>query len=86
MEQIEANPIEARELAAARLLNDALAVMHKSLETSGLSETAVAEILGVPVETIQEMLEGSRRFSLEFVGRFVKACGFQARLTFKEPD
>ena len=86
LEAIEADPIQARELAAARVEMEALAVMHKALKASWESTSSIAEILGTTEEKIAEILEGSRPFSLPFVGRFVKACGFQAHVTFGDSD
>ena len=86
LEEVEADPVQARELAAARVEMDALAVMHKALEASGESIASMATILGASEEQISEILEGSRPFSLPFVGRFVKACGFQAHVTFGDLD
>lgn len=82
LEEIEANPITARELAAARVESDAIAVMHKVLELSGESVDSMAAILDMPSEILSEILEGSRPFPLAFVGRLVRACGFQAHVTF----
>lgn len=80
LEEIEANPIEARELAAANLEHEFVWAMDRALKKSGYSISQVAKILGVNEEVIAPILRWENPCSIAFVGRFLKACGFEAEI------
>lgn len=83
LEEIEASPIEARELAAAQLEGEFVWAMDRALRKSGYSISQVAEILGINEEVLAPILRWEKPCSIAFAGRFLKACGFEAELTIE---
>lgn len=83
LEEIEANPIEARELAAACLEGEFVWAMDRALQKSGYSISQIAKILGINEEVLAPILRWEKPCSIAFVGRFLKACGFEAKIVIE---
>lgn len=80
VEEAEANPADARELAAARL---ALSVEHalgKAFELSRLGRTELAQRLDVSLSAVSQVLDSDGNLRISTIGRYARALGYQASL------
>jgi transcriptional regulator with XRE-family HTH domain len=80
LDEIEANPIECREMSAAGLNLDVISALGIAFARSGLTQAELAEVLGVSEETVQRTLDGDVVFHTNLIARYLRAMGFELHL------
>ena len=80
LEQIESDPIEARELAAADLGLRAILEVQKAMKESGMSQIDLATSLGISESAVSQVLNGDGNLRMHTFARYLRALGFEATL------
>lgn len=80
LEEMENNPNEARELAAARLGLRALTVLQEAMASSDISQVQLATSLGISESAVSQTVNGDGNIRLHTFGRYLRALGYQATL------
>lgn len=80
LEEMESNPNEARELAAARLGLRALKALQEAMASSGISQVQLATSLGISESAVSQTVNGDGNIRLHTFGRYLRALGYQATL------
>ena len=78
--------LDRRELGAAGLLNDIVGILHTAVEHSGLSQSEIAERMGVGESRISQILNGEGNLRAATLGRFLGALGLKLSLDLVEFD
>lgn len=82
IEEFEAHPRGAQEMAAARLAHDVTDLLNRALSQTGLQQAEWAKIVGVtPGRVSQVLADGNLRVSS--IAKYARALGFQPQLSFE---
>ncbi|GII61895.1 hypothetical protein Skr01_19800 [Sphaerisporangium krabiense] len=68
----------ARALAAARLRHEVLATLHQALQLCGLSQSEVAEELGLRRSAVNQVFRGDGNVRINTLADYLHAMGFEA--------
>lgn len=73
----------AHALAAARLRHEVLSVLHQALHLSGLTQSDVAEKLGIRRSAVNQVFRGDGNLRVNTIADYLHAMGFEldVRLT-----
>lgn len=83
LEEIENDPVAAREMAAARLSLEALSVLNLALSKSGMTQKNLSEKLGVTESAVSQVLFGDGNLRMYTFARYLRTLGFEAKLELK---
>lgn len=86
LEQIESDPIEARELAAAELGLRAILTLQKAMNQSGMNQIDLATSLGVSESAVSQVLNGDGNLRMHTFARYLRALDFEATLELQPVD
>jgi DNA-binding phage protein len=77
VEEMEEDPRDSLELAAAGLAVDVTALLDRVLEASGMTARALAERLGITEGRVSQVLNGDGNVYVSTLGRFIRAMGYR---------
>ncbi|WP_441245596.1 helix-turn-helix domain-containing protein [Kitasatospora sp. McL0602] len=80
-ERMASSPSGARMLAGARLKHEALRSLHQALLASGMSQSELAEKLGVGKSAVNQTLRGDGNVRIKTLAEYLHAMGFELDLT-----
>ncbi len=80
LEQIENDPIEARELAAADLGLKAILTLQQAMKESGMSQIDLATSLGVSESAVSQVMNGDGNLRMHTFARYLRALEFEVNL------
>ena len=81
IEQEEATDAGAQGLAAADLAGQVMRLLEQALDESGMDQKAFAEKLDVTQGRVSQVLNGDGNMRVAAVARYLRALGYQARLS-----
>jgi DNA-binding phage protein len=73
----EEHPLD---MAAAGAAVSAVAVMNKATAFSGVTREEIADELGIPLERVDEVLDGDGNVRVSTLARFLHVAGYQLKL------
>jgi transcriptional regulator with XRE-family HTH domain len=77
----QATDIGAQGLAAAEFAGQVMRLLHQALDASELDQKALAERLGVTQGRVSQVLNGDGNMKVAAVARYLRALGYETRLT-----
>ena len=77
----ELDEADAQGLAAADLAGQVMRLLHEALDLSDLDQKALAARLGVTEGRVSQVVNGDGNMRIAAVGRYLRALGYEARLT-----
>lgn len=80
LDKIAASPRGRREVAAARLRYEVLVHLHRALEHSGMTQSELANALGVSKGAVSQVLSGDGNLQVNTVAAYAAAMGQELRL------
>jgi transcriptional regulator with XRE-family HTH domain len=80
IEELEASPKHAQELAAARFAMSVDAALVAALEQAGVSKADLADILGVSASAASQVFDSEGNLRVSTIARYARALGYQAAL------
>lgn len=80
IEELERDPIEAQELAAARLALTVRVALRTALERSGLKAADLAVALDISESAVSQVMNGDGNLRIATIGKYARALGYQACL------
>lgn len=80
VEMEERSPQGQREMAAARSELEAVTLLDKALQVSGVSQKELARRVGVSEGRVSQVLSNEARLQVATVARYLRALGYQLRL------
>jgi transcriptional regulator with XRE-family HTH domain len=86
LEEVENDPVAARELAAAELSMQTLSILNVALARSGLTQRDLAQKIGVTESAVSQTLFGDGNLKIYTLARYLKALGFEASLELLSDD
>lgn len=73
-------PAGARALSAARLRYEVLSLLHSALQKSGISQSELAERLGVRKSAVNQVLRGDGNVRISTLADYLHALDFEVEL------
>lgn len=80
IEEAEANPGDAQELAAARFALSVEQGLGEAFALAGMDRTTLARGLGVSPSAVSQVLDSDGNLRIATIGRYARALGYQASL------
>jgi transcriptional regulator with XRE-family HTH domain len=77
----QATDAGAQGLAAADLASQVMLLLQQALDASELDQKALAEKLGVTQGRVSQILHGDGNMKIAAVARYLRALGYETRLT-----
>lgn len=77
----QATDAGAQGLAAAELAGQVMRLLQQALDASELDQKALAEKLGVTQGRVSQVLNGDGNMKIAAVARYLRALGYEMRLT-----
>jgi predicted XRE-type DNA-binding protein len=77
----QATAAGAQGLAAAELAGQVMRLLHQALDASELDQKSLAEKLGVTQGRVSQVLNGDGNMKIAAVARYLRALGYETRLT-----
>jgi len=84
--EMEHNPAEAMELAAARSAVEGSALLSRAFAATGLSQRELASRVGVTEGRVSQILGEAVNLRLSTVGRYLQAMGYRLSLSATDAD
>jgi transcriptional regulator with XRE-family HTH domain len=84
IEEFEASPAGAQEMAGARFAVEVLALLQRAMRESHIVQQQLSEALDVTPGAVSQVLHGDGNLRVGTIGRYCRALGYQAHL-FLEP-
>src|SRR6478609_7243158 len=81
IDEEQATDSGAQGLAAADLAGQVMRLLHQALDVSDLDQKALAEKLGVTQGRVSQVLNGDGNMKIAAVARYLRALGYEMRLT-----
>lgn len=85
-EQLQNFPRGAQELSAARLARDVAKQLARAFHARGDKQQDLAKDLGVTAGAVSQVLNGDGNLRIATLGRYLRALGYEARLTLVPVD
>lgn len=86
IELLSEDPFDAREIAAAELLEEVADRLQEAFQSSSQTLTSLADALSVSAERVQEVISGEADILVSTLGRYLKAMGEELSLSFKRHE
>ena len=79
-EQLEAQPGGRRKLAAARLRERILGLLHSALRNSGMTQAELAEALNVRRSAVNQVFRGEGNLRVNTIAEYLDTLGYELRV------
>ena len=86
IEEIEMDPGEAADIAAARALNHTRVILNKAKFASQLTQREIAEVLGIGESRVSQVLNGDGNIKVSTLARFLRAMGYTPEIEAQPID
>lgn len=73
-------------MAAARAAVEAVALINRAVDTSGLSQVGLSSRLGLTEGRVSQVVNGDGNLRVSTLARFVRAAGYRLRLTVEPAE
>lgn len=84
IDELEATPQGAQELAAARLAVEVVSLLQQVMNQTDVSQARLCEVLDLSPGAVSQVVHGDGNVRIATVGRYFRALGYQPRL-FLDP-
>jgi transcriptional regulator with XRE-family HTH domain len=81
VEERESTPEGRLAMAGARAAVGTVTLINRALDTSGLTQAHLAEILGVTPGRVSQVVNGDGNLRVSTIARFLRAAGYRLKLT-----